>query len=67
MLVDDIKKNVSTLENPAESVVKKRCIMKMSLGNYRQQMEKEKNKLPYGSIPMVKGKIYFSNLYFIFI
>jgi len=41
---------VAILENPNENVVKKRCVMQTSLGNYRQQMEQEKSKLSLGII-----------------
>jgi hypothetical protein len=46
--VDAIKKDVAILENPQELMVKKRCIMKMSLGDYRKKMEMEKRKVPLG-------------------
>ncbi|EFX87759.1 hypothetical protein DAPPUDRAFT_311991 [Daphnia pulex] len=46
--IDAIKKDVTILENPQELMVKKRCIMKMSLGDYRKKMEMEKRKVPLG-------------------
>ncbi|KAI9560145.1 hypothetical protein GHT06_014155 [Daphnia sinensis] len=44
--IDAIRKDVAVLENPNELLVKKRCIMKMSLGDYRKKMELEKRKIP---------------------
>jgi hypothetical protein len=46
--VDAVRKDVTILENPQELLVKKRCIMKMSLGDYRKKMEMEKRKVPLG-------------------
>jgi len=46
--VEDATKNLKTLENPKESMVKKRCLMKMNFGNYRQQMEVERRNVSLG-------------------
>ncbi|XP_057365907.1 UPF0488 protein CG14286-like isoform X2 [Daphnia carinata] len=46
--MDAIRKDVAILENPHELLVKKRCIMKISLGDYRKKMELEKRKIPLG-------------------
>ena len=46
--MDDIRKTVASLESPNVPVVKKRCLMKMTLGDYRQNMEIEKRKVPLG-------------------
>lgn len=57
-----MKRNVAILENPKESLVKKRCLMKTSLGNYRHQMEKEKSKLTLGiNFIVFNLSIYLSN------
>nr|CAH0098861.1 unnamed protein product [Daphnia galeata] len=48
--VDAVRKDVTILENPQELLVKKRCIMKMSLGDYRKKMEMEKRKVPLGIV-----------------
>jgi len=47
--VEDATKNLKTLENPKESMVKKRCLMKMNFGNYRQQMEVERRNVSLGN------------------
>ena len=46
--MDDIRKTVASLENPNVPVVKKRCLMKMTLGDYRKNMEAEKRRVPLG-------------------
>ena len=48
--VDDIRKTVASLENPNVPVVKKRCLMKMTLGDYRKNMQAEKQRVPLGII-----------------
>ena len=49
LTVEDVTKNLKTLENPKESMVKKRCLMKMKFGNYRQQMETERRNISLGN------------------
>lgn len=46
--MDAIRKDIAVLENPHELLVKKRCIMKVSFGDYRKKMELEKRKIPLG-------------------
>jgi len=45
---EEMEKNLNVLENPKEPIVKKRCLMKMKLGDYRQQMETEKRNISLG-------------------
>jgi hypothetical protein len=45
---EEVRKNLGTLENPQEALVKKRFVMNKAFGNYRQKMEQEKKKVPLG-------------------